>query len=449
MARQNINVASLIDEQPLRAFHIGLVVLVFLIMISDGYDQMVVGFAAAGMVRDLHFARSVLGPIFSASLIGMLVGGPLFGWVGDRYGRRVTIVSGVMVYGIVSLAMGIAHNEWEIFALRFLTGLGLGGVPANAIALIAEYAPKRIRATLIMLAQLGLTFGAMLAAAVSGFLEASHGWRALFYLGGIAPIAIAWVLVAALPESLKFLAARHGAAGRMARVIHRIDPSVAIAENAVFVLGEEVIEDGRRFGLGKLFAGGLIWITPLVWILFNTFLAGNYFLHSWIPILFRDRGLSIGQTALVMAMYDVGGVLGVLTITRFIDRFGVAAIVALYVISFPAVAAIGMIGHTVAALGTVIFLAGFCMVGITLGMNAVAGVIYPTEMRAKGVGWAYGVGRIGSMTSPWIGGWLVGMHLPMSQLFLAPAIPMGIGAVLSFILMRLCVKRFGGYVLSA
>jgi len=153
MAKQDINsvdIASLIDEQPLRAFHIGLVALVFLIMISDGYDQMVVGFAAAGMVKDLHFARSALGPIFSASLFEMLLGGPLFGLIGDRYGRRITIISGVMVFGVVSLATGVTHSQQEILALRFLTGLGLGGVPANAIALIAEYAPERIRATLLL-----------------------------------------------------------------------------------------------------------------------------------------------------------------------------------------------------------------------------------------------------------------------------------------------------------
>jgi len=446
-----INIASLIDDQPIRFFHVRLIALIFLVMISDGYDQMSIGFAAPGIAHTLHIDRSSLGSILSASLAGMLVGAPLLGWVGDRFGRRGAILSGVFIFGAMSLVSAAAQTFDELLVVRFFTGLGLSGVAANAVALVAEYAPKRVRMTLIVLALIGLTVGSMLPAVVSGTLEATYGWRSLFVVGGIAPLVIGIGLFFTLPESLKFMVVAKWPTAKLMRVAGAVDPKLKGETGIVFVSPEDRTAGSRKSDIKRLFADGLIWITPIVWVIFNTFLAVNYFLHGWMPILFRDGGLTIGQTAIVTSMFDVGGVIGAVTISRFVDKFGIAAIVALFLLACPAVSVIGFIGtigHSAYLLGAVIFLSGFCLVGITLGMNAVAGVIYPTEIRATGVGWAFGVGRIGSMSGPLIGGWLVGMNLPISQLFLAPVVPLGVGLVLSFVLMKLCVKRFQGRVLS-
>jgi AAHS family 4-hydroxybenzoate transporter-like MFS transporter len=450
MVDKTINIASLIDDQPVRPFHVQLVVLIFLVMISDGYDQMSIGFAAPGIAHTLHIDRSSLGAVLSASLAGMLVGAPLLGWVGDRFGRRSAILSGVFIFGIMSFVSAAAQTFVELLVLRFVTGLGLSGVTANAVALIAEYAPKRVRMRLIVLAFIGLTVGSMLPAVVSGTLEAAYGWRSLFIVGGIAPLVIGVGLFFTLPESLKFMVVAKWPTAKLMRVASAVDPKLRGAIGLVFVSPEQTV-GSQNSGIKRLFADGFVWITPIVWIIFSTYLAVNYFLHGWMPSLFRDGGLTIGQTAIVTSMYDVGGVIGAVTISRFVDRFGMAAIVALFLLACPAVGVIGFIGtigHSAYLLGAVIFLSGFCLVGITLGMNAVAGVIYPTEIRASGVGWAFGVGRFGSISGPLIGGWLVGMNLPIGQLFLAPVVLLGVGLVLSLVLMQLCVKRFQGLVLS-
>jgi AAHS family 4-hydroxybenzoate transporter-like MFS transporter len=432
--RNTIDVSKLIDDQPIHSFHVRVVILVFLVMITDGYDQMSIGFAAPGMLKALNIDRSSLGTIISAAFFGMLVGAPLSGWIGDRFGRRVTLISAVFIYGIVSLMTAAAQTEAELLVLRFITGVGLSGVVANGVALIAEFAPKRVRATLIVIAQIGLTFGFMLPAAASGTVEVIYGWRSLFVIGGVAPLAIGIVLLFGLPESLKFLVVARRPMHQILQVAHALEPDSGIGR-------------AHRFHVTRLFSDGLIWITPIIWILYNTFLAANYFLHGWMPILFRDEGLTINQTAVVAATFDVGGIVGALVISRLVDRYGVAAIVTLYLLACPTVGFIGFVNHSVYLLGAVIFLAGFCLVGITLGMNAIAGTIYPTEIRAKGVGWAYGVGRFGSMIGPLAGGWLIGMKLPINQLFLAPVVPLSLGTALSFMLMRLCVKRYKGHTL--
>jgi AAHS family 4-hydroxybenzoate transporter-like MFS transporter len=443
---KTVDVGRLVDEQPIRAFHIKLVILLFFVLISDGFDLQAIGYAAPGLVKEWHIDRSALGPVFTASLIGMLFGAPLFGWVGDRYGRRFAILSGVFIYGVFALASAASQTESQLLALRFLTGMGLGGVPANAVALVAEYAPRRVRATLIVIAQLGLTVGSMMPAVVSGFLEARYGWRSQFVVGGLAPLVIGTALLFWLPESLKFMVVAKRPMLGILQVANALDPGLNADTDTAFVTPVR-IAGAERFHVKQLFSDGLFWITPIIWVLFVCYLMANYFLHSWMPILFRDEGLTISQTAVTTAMFDVGGIFGALTISRMIDRRGVSAIAVLYLMACPAVGVIGFIDNSVYLLGTAIFLAGFCLVGITLSMNAVAGLIYPTEIRAKGVGWANGLGRLGSISGPTLGAWLVGMHLPVTQLFLAPVVPMAIGFVLCVLLTRLCVNRYGGHSL--
>jgi MFS transporter, AAHS family, 4-hydroxybenzoate transporter len=441
-----VDVGRLVDEQPLRAFHIKLVVLLFCVLISDGFDLQSIGYAAPGLVKLWQIDRSALGPVFTASLVGMLIGAPLFGWAGDRYGRRFAILAGVFIYGTVTLAAAASQTQTQLLALRFITGLGLGGVPANAVALIAEYAPRRVRATLIVIAQLGLTVGSMMPAVVSGLLEARYGWRAQFVVGGLAPLVMGAALVLWLPESLKLMVVARRPSRAILRTANALDPTLHAGAETVFVAPPpRTAAAAARFGVTRLFSDGLFWITPIIWVLFICYLMINYFLHSWMPILFRDEGLTIGQTAVTTAMFDVGGIFGALVISRMIDRRGVAAIAVLYLVACPAVGVIGFVAHSVYLLGTAIFLAGFCLVGITLSMNAVAGLIYPTEIRAKGIGWANGIGRLGSISGPSLGAALVGMHLPVAQLFLAPVVPLAIGFVLCVVLTRLCVDRFGGH----
>ena len=300
-------------------------------------------------------------------------------------------------FGAFTLASAAVETQTQLLLLRLLTGLGIGGVAANAVALVAEYAPSRMRTTLIVIAQTGLTLGSMLPAVASGFLEEAYGWQSQFIVGGAVPLAIVVVMLFALPESLKFMVAARRPAEKIRRLANALDPTLSAGRDTIF-MAPEAGTKAERSKFKQLFANDLAWITPVIWATFVTFLMTNYFLHSWMPIMFRDAGLSVHETAATTAMLDVGGLLGAIVVSRLLDTRGVAALLVLFIVACPAVAAIGFIGNSVYLLGATIFLAGFCTVGITLGMNAVAGVVYPTAGRAKGVGWAGGIGRLGSIS---------------------------------------------------
>ena len=327
--------------------------------------------------------------------------------------------------------------------LRFITGLGLGGLPPNCIALDAEFAPKRVRATVIVVMYLGVTVGSMLPAAVTAAMGQTYRWQTLFIIGGIVPLAAAVILFFGLPESIKFLVLHKKSRAQIARLVASIQPGISLAPDAEFVISEESGKPSKLM-VTSLFSGGLAWITSLVWLLYVVNLMANFFLHNWMPILFRDDGLTIRQMGISTAMYDVGGIFGALIASRLLDKRGIKTLVAFFALGVPLVAAIGTPGMTVLLLGATVFMTGFCIVGIQLALNATVGIIYPTAIRANGAGWASSIGRFGAILGPLLGGWLIAMHASVQQLFLAPAVPMAVGVVAAFVLMRFCVARFRG-----
>ncbi len=196
-------------------------------------------------------------------------------------------------------------------------------------------------------------------------------------------------------------------------------------------------------GIAEVFGPGFTAITPLLWVCFVTTLMANYFLNSWLPTLFSNVGLTPEKAALASSLYHIGGTVGGLLISVLLDRFGFVVIAVLFVLAAPAIAAIGGSGASFAALAPLATIAGLCVLGAQFGNNAAAGLLYPTQFRSKGVGWALAIGRFGAIVGPLVGGHLIKMHLPMRQLFLAAAAPMLIGAVAAVVLVRLCYVRLG------
>ena len=199
--RTSVDVAELIDEQPLTAFSLAIVAFSFFIILWDGYDISAIAFSVPHIVRDWHITdRAVLGPVFSASLIGILFGSPLFGYAGDRIGRKIAIAGSCAVFGGFTLWAAWAHSLHQLFWLRALAGFGLGGLLPNLIALNGEYAPRRLRATLIIIMFCGITLGGALPALISVWLVPTHGWQIIFQIGGIVPLLTAVAVMLWLPE---------------------------------------------------------------------------------------------------------------------------------------------------------------------------------------------------------------------------------------------------------
>ncbi len=431
-----IQVSRLLDEHGLGSFQIRMLVWSILIALIDGYDIGAISFAAPHLVASWGVERSALGPVLSASNIGVLFGSALFGWIGDQRGRRAALIGASLLFGVLTFAAAYSTDLTQMFWLRLAAGFGIGGVIPNVVAINAESAPRHLRATLAIVAMSGVPLGGALAGLASATLVPHYGWPALFQVGGVVPVAIALAAIIGLPESIKYMALHESQRRNLARVIAAIRPG--LPPNARFV-----IEDEKQSPASNpiyLFRNGLWLITPLTWLLFALNLMGFFFLISWTPTLLASAKLPPATGALAGALLQAGGAVGALTLCWWVQRRRFLGISILFVLATPLVGSIGFAGlHSESALLTATFCAGFLVVGIQIGINAVGAMLYPTSLRANGSGWQLGLGRLGSIVGPLVGALFVG--LPVEWLYMWSALPFAVGTVVCFAINRLNEAR--------
>ena len=444
---QTIRIDDLVDGQKIRGFNLNLLFWSVLVLFVDAYDITVMPFAMPTMSKLWHVDAGYQGYVLTAILIGMQVGSPLLGSIGDRYGRKVAILLGSVIYGVSTLAVIWLHGYWATIVLRFCTGFGIGALLPNAIALSCELSPQRLRATLVVLMFAGGALGSSTPGFVAAWILPTFGWPVLFLVGGVVPLLVALCLYFALPESVKFLANRPERRGELLATARRMRRDLTLGEDTQF---ESTVRSrpGGGLGLKQIFGSGFRWITPLLWVCFSTTLMTNYFLNSWMPTLFNTAGLTPEHAALASSLYLIGGAVGGVLISLLLDRFGFVVIAALFVCASPAIAAIGASSVSYGELVALATFAGLCVLGAQFGHIAAAGLLYPTQLRSKGVGWALAIGRCGAIAGPLLGGQLIKRGLPMQQLFLAASAPMVVGAVAAVMLVRLCYVRLGALRLS-
>jgi MFS transporter, AAHS family, 4-hydroxybenzoate transporter len=441
VAPEKIDVERLVDEQKLSWLNIKILAWMLLVLLADGYDLNAVAIIAPDVTKAWHIDRTALGVAFSAGLIGVAIGSALFGYLGDKIGRKRGIVLGCALYGLFSLATVAASSVQELILLRFLTGISLGGAMPNVYVLAAEFAPKKFRAAFAVLSGIGITLGAASAGPVYAALAPHYGWPAVFYVGGIAPIAIALGVYAFVPESLKFLALQGNRRAEVTHLARLIRPDLVIGEETQFVVPPKV---KTRVIPDALFRDGLAAITLLLWTVFLMQNATNFFVNMWMTTLFRESGMPAQQAALAQSTYFFGANFGVLTMALFLGRFGFAAIACMTVIYLPMIATIGALSISSDLLSTVVFIAGLCNGAIYTGLGAAAALLYPTGIRANGTGWALGIGRIGAIIGPVIGGALLARHVSPQNIFSVLLIPLGISIIAAAAVTWKSYIRFGG-----
>ena len=426
-----IDIQNLIDDQPVGRTQIRLLLICAAVLFTDGFDTQAIGYVAPALARDWGLGRGALGPVFSASLFGLMLGALIFGPLADLIGRKRIIVASTVAFGIGTLATLFAADTTGLLAIRFITGLGLGGAMPNAVAMTAEYSPRRARATMVMTMFCGFSVGAAVGGLIAAALIPTFSWRSVFLVGGIAPLLLAPVLAAKLPESVRFLALSGRDDAGIAAILGRFFPEQRFLPGAHFVAHEAVL---RGLPVAHLFRERRAFSTGLFWGVFFMSLLDLYFLSNWLPTVLNDLGASDAQAALVGSMLQVGGVVGVVTLGRLIDRFSFRALALVYLLASAAVFSIGYSGHSISLAAVAIFATGFCIVGGQTAANALAATFYPTSIRSTGVGWCLGIGRVGSIIGPLIGGALLALHWGTQSLFTAAAIPALLAAAAALVL---------------
>jgi AAHS family 4-hydroxybenzoate transporter-like MFS transporter len=434
-----IQVSRLLDERGISSFHIKLIIWSMFIAFIDGYDISAISLAAPELVKSWHVARSALGPVLTASLLGTLFGSAIFGWIGDRFGRRAALISSLIEFGIFTWIAAYATNLDQMTWLRFFAGLGIGGVIPNMIALNVESAPRQSRGILGLVATGLVPLGGAIPGVVSALLVPQYGWPILFLIGGIGPIVIAVIAFFGMPESVKFMTLHERFRPSLVKLIGVLRPDVQVPAGARFVIEDEKQFPG--FNPAYLFREGLALITPLLWLLFCLNLMGYFFLLSWTPTLLTAAKLPPATAALTSAALQVGGTVGSLLLARWLNRHRFLAISLLFLIAIPVVGAIGYVGvtSTRTALLMASFFAGFVVLGIQSGINVAGAMVYPTSLRANGSGWELGIGRIGSIIGGLVGAVL--LTLPVDELYMWAAVPFGLGAIVCYAIHRLNTAR--------
>jgi AAHS family 4-hydroxybenzoate transporter-like MFS transporter len=434
---RTIDVDNLVDDQRLTAFNWSLVFWCFIITAVDGYDISAAPAAGPFLVRDWHLASpAALTLPFSAANFGVLFGAPLFGWIGDRWGRKPAIILSLVMFGLFTLIVVVIGSVEYLTYARFLAGFGIGGVVANAIALNAEMAPRRARATLIILMFIGTTAGGIFPPIVANYFAGTYGWQIIFWIGGILPLIVAVICWVVVPESIKFLALVPSRRDEAIAIARKMQPGFEMAPADRFISASQ---SAPRARFADLFVGKLAIVTPLLWLLFAINLMVFYFVNIWMQTVITPAILKAGGVAATAQdaslMFQLGGSICALVICRFVDRMGLRPIIILILLGMPATAAIGYVA-TSPWLIWVTFAAGFCLLGIQFGLNAMSGVLYPTHVRSLGVGYAFGIGRFGAFGGPAIGGLLIGMNLPLSNLYVLAATPLIISLIACIALIR-------------
>lgn len=432
MQSNKININTLIDEAKFTPFHWGVLFWCLMIIIFDGYDLVIYGVALPLLMQEWALSAVQAGLLASTALFGMMFGAMTFGTLSDKLGRKKTIMICVAIFSGFTFLGAFASNPVEFGILRFLAGLGIGGVMPNVVALMTEYAPKRIRSTLVALMFSGYAIGGMTSALLGAWLVPEFGWKIMFYIA-IIPLVALPLIWKFLPESLMYLTNKKEIE-QTRSIVQKISPSQQLNGDTEFVLNE--VTKGDEAPVKALFQQGRMFSTFMFWIAFFMCLLMVYALGSWLPKLMIQAGYSLGASMIFLFALNIGGMVGAIGGGALADRFHIKKVLTIMFICGAAALILLGFNSPQIVLYTLIAVAGAATIGSQILLYTFVAQYYPSTVRSTGMGWASGIGRIGAIVGPVLTGALLTMNLPHQMNFFAIAIP-GVIAALAIFMVNL------------
>lgn len=422
---RQIDVHKLSDEARFNGFHAKVLLWCALIIIFDGYDLAVAGIALPSIMKEMGVTAQNAGFMVSSALFGMMFGAIFLGTIADKIGRRKAIAICIFLFSVFTAAAGFTDNPYTFSAMRFLAGLGIGGVMPNLVAQMTEYSPKKIRATMVTLMFSGYAVGGMLAALLGKGLIETYGWASVFLAAGVPVLLIPFILKS-MPESMPFLI-KENRLGELKKIVSRMSPGYQPQADDRFALPSADKAQGAP--VGKLFQDGRGFSTVMFWVTFFMCLFMVYALSSWLTKLMASAGYSLGSALTFVLVLNFGAMIGAVGGGWLADRFHIKyVLIGMYALAAVSITLLGFKVPT-EVLFLLVGLAGASTIGTQIVTYAYAGQFYPMAIRSTGIGWASGVGRSGAILAPIVIGTLVGMSLPLEQNFMAIAIPAVIAVV--------------------
>ena len=404
-----------IERQGVGSVQIRILAICAVVLALDGYDIVSMGFALPSLAEDWHMSPASLTTALVLSNVGMLGGALVSGPLGDRFGRKPVFLANILCFGVFSLLSALCTTVSTLSVMRFLTGLGLGGGVPLAIALCSDYSPRRQQPKLVAIMSTGVPVGQVVGGMIISQLIARHGWQSVFVAGGILPLLIIPLIYFLLPESRQFVAVRS-----LAR-----DEAVSPRTNSVVAL----FRDGRTP------------VTLLLWVIFACNLLTVYLISLWLPTILRQSGLSIADAVFATTMFALGGGMMAIVVGWPMARFGAERVlVCVLLIGLAGTVWLANGSHSYVSYLIAVFGTGMGISGGQVGINTLAGAAYPARIRSSGAGWALGIGRLGNIAGPMLGGILLGYGLAPASIFMSAIVPVTVTitsmAVLSLIRPR-------------
>jgi AAHS family 4-hydroxybenzoate transporter-like MFS transporter len=425
------SVSYIIDNRPMSGFQIRTISLCGLVLFADGFDAQTIGFLAPSIADSTNIPVNTFGPIFSASLVGLMIAAMSAGPIADRWGRKWPIIFSTITLAVFSILTAHSTSFSQLLIYRFLTGLGLGGALPNAVAVSSEYVPKRLMAVLVAVLFCGLPLGGFICGTLSTMMLPVWGWQSVFYVGGVFPLVLSLLLILLLPESVQFLSQRKTDPRKIAKLLKPIAPEISAADIKTQSAAPVPLRKGGS--VKHLFTDGRTVGTVLLWIPNFMNLLLMYVIVNWLPALLTAAGMSVSDGVTATSFYSLGGILGTLA-EGFLIKLGgpFRILLAEFGLCGLLIASMAMISDSLPLVILLAFLLGFLVIGAQAGLNVLAAQFYPTLIRSTGIGWALGIGRIGSIVGPLLAGMLLSNAWQPWQVLLAGAVPalLAMGSIL-------------------
>lgn len=438
------DVAAFIDQRAIGAREIMTLVIVSVVLFLDGFDMYFVGKIVPAIAEGLGGTSVDMQPVLTYAQVGMLAGAIIMPPLADRIGRKPVLAMCLLVFGSLSLWAAFATSFQMLAWLRGISGVFFSAMLPVGLALLSEATPKRRRALFMSIALVCFSGGNLASGAMTAWWLEEIGWEGFFIAGGVVPLA-AILLLLLIPESVAFRVNRDAKDPEIPRVLRKMDRNLVLKGDEVFQMGDQVAVEkaGPLAMFGKRFRVQ----TALLWCICFFSLGNIALLSSWLAaFMFELANLPIETFALYMIYGYFGGAAGTLVMGWLMDRMNPYWIIAGYfVIDAIAIAAIGHVPPGAAIMMvTALIVWNFSQVGGQTGINNLATLGYPPEMRSSGIGWAGAVGRFGGIVFTWAGGLALAYSLTLETIMLIAALPAVIIAVLITVLGIANKGRIGG-----
>jgi len=410
-----------IDESRISRFQILTIAICTFINMIDGFDVLVMAFTASSISSEWQIPKSELGLLLSAGLVGMAVGALFIAPFADKIGRKKLILLSLVIVSIGMLSSAFSQNVTQLSVLRFITGLGIGGMLATLNTLVSEYSNKRNKNICVSILQSGYPVGAIIGGIISVYLIKAYGWQSTFLFGGCISLLMIPLVYFILPESLDFLFVKQpkNALTSINKILNKLNQPI------IKQLPSEIINGEQSSPLSSLFNLNNLSNTLVIWTAYFMLMFSFYFIVSWTPKLLVDAGLSTSVGISGGVIIQVGGVIGALTLGFIASKINVIRLTSVYLTCCTTMMIIfGSLQFSLPILMTFAFIMGFFLVGSMIGLYALTPTLYSAFNRNTGMGWAIGIGRFGAVISPILAGYLLENSWKMTTIVLLFSMPM-------------------------